>query len=93
MVVSEGTRPLVAKLDEVQKNVREAFAQNESKSANLENVIYKMNAELQLLKNEVQNQQGGINRLLEISIICYGTLRHYVSGIFITKLTKVKFSC
>lgn len=92
MVVSEGTKPLVAKLDEVDKNMRVALAQSAATTVNLENVINKLNAEMQLVKAEVQNQQRGINRLLEISVICYGILRHYVLGIFVTKLTKVKFS-
>lgn len=44
------------------------------------------------LKMQAEIHAIDIRRLLEICVICYGTLRHYVLGILSVRLTKQKYS-
>jgi hypothetical protein len=83
-VVLEGTRPLVEKLDEVDANLRAAVTA----------LIERMEAvETQTSENTaaLKRVSAGMNRLLEISVICYGMLRHYVLGVFVVRLSKTSF--
>lgn len=83
-VVLEGTRPLVEKLDAVDLHMREEI---ERLVARLE-AVEAQNSEVAAA---LKRLTGGINRLLEISVICYGMLRHYVLGVFVVRLSKTPF--
>jgi hypothetical protein len=83
-VVLEGTRPLVEKLDEMDEHLKYAVA----------DLLARMEAmEAQTSENTsaLKRLTGGVNRLLEISVICYGLLRHYVLGVFVVRLSKTSF--
>lgn len=83
-VVLEGTRPLVEKLEEVDETVKYAVAELTARLAALESQTSENTATLKRLF-------VGVNRLLEITVICYGMLRHYVLGVFVVRLSKTPF--
>lgn len=46
---------------------------------------------LSRLERQSMRHNQAVNRLLEISIMCYGILRRYVLGLFVIRLTKTRF--
>jgi hypothetical protein len=94
-VVLEGTRPLVAKLEEVGELVRTELARQSVAVAGLEQSqnanLNEVRERIERLEAEASAHTAAVSRLIEISIICYGILRHYVLGLFAVRLTKTKF--
>ncbi len=84
MVVHEGTKPLVEKLDQLDRNISGELGHF---GLTLTDLIERIT----MLERQAARQSSAVNRLLEITVICYGILRHYVLGIFVTKLTKLDF--
>ncbi len=84
MVVHEGTKYLAETIVAVDQHVREEMAQNKALLAGL-------SERLAQVERQTAQHTNIANRLLEISIICYGILRHYVLGLFVVRLTKTPF--
>jgi hypothetical protein len=94
-VVLEGTRPLVAKVEEVGEIVRSELTKQGAAVARLEAAqnanLYELAERIERLEAQSSAHSAAVAKLLEISIICYGILRHYVLGLFVVRLTKTKF--
>lgn len=88
MVVHEGTKPLVEKLGHVDDHVREQLDRH---GVLINEALASVTERLAMLERQSVRHNQGINRLLEISVVCYGILRHYVLGLFVIRLTKTKF--
>lgn len=84
-VVLEGTRPLVAAVQLLNGDVRATMGRQDE-------TILALAQQLERLTAQVERQSLVLNRLLEISVICYGILRHYVLGLFVVRLTKTPFA-
>ncbi len=84
MVVHEGTKHLVEKLSSVDDHIREEMARHNLSFIDL-------SERLARLERQIAYHTKIATRLLEISIICYGILRHYVLGLFVVRLSKTPF--
>lgn len=84
MVVHEGTKHLAESVKNIGQQVSESLTQHDLN-------INELTDRLAILERHVARQNRAVNRLLEISVICYGILRHYVLGLFVVRLTKQSF--
>jgi hypothetical protein len=84
-VVREGMKPLVASVEHFGEQMQR---HGEDISGLREDVL----ARLLRLEEQAERQASATSRLLEITVICYGILRHYVLGLFVVRLTKTTFS-
>jgi hypothetical protein len=84
MVVLEGTRPLVESIETFGRTIEDLQSTQEQQT----NDLLKR---LERLEEHAVRQRTATSRLLEVTIICYGILRHYVLGLFVVRLTKTPF--
>jgi DNA repair exonuclease SbcCD ATPase subunit len=83
-VVREGIKPLVEKVELFDDTIRR---QGEHFIELREDVT----ARLKRLEEQTGRQTAAVSKLLELTTICYGILRHYVIGLFVVRLTKTAF--
>lgn len=83
-VVHNGTQHLVTKLDEIGHNIQEELGHHSL-------TITDLAERVAMVERQAARTNTALNRVLEILVVCYGILRHYVLGIFVLRLTKTKF--
>lgn len=84
MGVYEGTKPLMEQVAQVDRRIRDDLTRHNA-------TMNELGKRLSQLERQSKHHASKVNRLLEISVICYGILRHYVLGLFVIRLTKTKF--
>jgi hypothetical protein len=84
MVVQQGTKHLAETVSGVGQQVQDSLSRHDI-------TISDFAERLAAVERHTARQSAAINRLLEISIVCYGILRHYVLGLFVVRLTKQTF--
>ncbi|MBA2731565.1 MAG: hypothetical protein H0U54_01605 [Acidobacteria bacterium] len=86
--VYEGTKPLMEQVAQVDRRIRDDLNhRNETMNETMKDLVERISH----LERQSKHHASKVNRLLEISVICYGILRHYVLGLFVIRLTKTKF--
>jgi Arc/MetJ-type ribon-helix-helix transcriptional regulator len=88
MGVYEGTKPLMEQVAQIDRRIRDDLnRRNETMDETMKDLVKR----IRHLEKQSTHHASKVNRLLEISVICYGILRHYVLGLFVIRLTKTKF--